>query len=524
MRWIRYAAVLSLLVLVAGCGESKDRAAEAEKIKQDLTAGFNVMFGRDTLKFVGYDKLEVVPDGDSYKATLSGIKIMPNEPDAPKFGDVTFNVEPKDEDKYSISNLMLPSGVDINLADGQGKARLEIGSQQFSGVWSKTFAGFLDSDAVYKNVTLAADQGVKFAIGEATLKQTSSEKSAGIYDQTGNFALKNITVDTPDGSATIATIASTGDAKGTNLADLVKFRDQFNAVMAASVEDKPVDPAALEALKQMKAFFKDYVSKTEVSSIVLKDTAGQEAFKMDKVTIDGSWLGFDQPKSKFDIDMRFTGISAPVGGRHAGNGDVRPVHPRQVRRRRDHRGCPQRRAVDRFPDHADSAAERSDGDGTGGGRGRNADRAGRADGRQRLQAEWLGVRFPGHQAESGRFGEGGCQRHDGRDRLAQSGSRRLRHHPGHGADVQRRRSLDHGAAGDAEVSFPTAPRTPKASRWIHSLSNWRIPAMSPSMASRSIPWRCRRSRPSPSILGCRRRAGQCAPPVPGKFSTPRAAS
>ncbi|HEX6094411.1 MAG TPA: hypothetical protein VFZ07_13705, partial [Dongiaceae bacterium] len=273
MRWIRYAAVLSLLVLVAGCGESKDRAAEAEKIKQDLAAGFDVMFGKDKLKFVGYDKLEVVPDGDSYKATLSGIKIMPNEPDAPKIGDVTFNVEPKDEDKYSISNLMLPSGVDINLADGQGKARLEIGSQQFSGVWSKTFAGFLDSDAVYKNVTLAADQGVKFAIGEATVKQTSSEKSAGIYDQTGSFALKDITVNTPEGSATIATIASTGDAKGTNLADLVKFRDQFNAVMAASVEEKPVDPATVEALKQMKAFFKDYVSKTEVGGIVFKDTS-----------------------------------------------------------------------------------------------------------------------------------------------------------------------------------------------------------------------------------------------------------
>ncbi|NJN36249.1 MAG: hypothetical protein HC794_03330 [Nitrospiraceae bacterium] len=189
------------------------------------------MFGKDKLKFVGYDKFEVVPDGDSYKATLSGVKVMPNEPDAPKIGDVTFNVMPKDADKYSISNLMLPSGVDIVLADGQGKARLEIGSQQFSGVWSKAFAGFLDTDAVYKDVTLTSDQGVKFAIGEATLKQTSIEKSAGIYDQTGNFALKNITVGTPEGSATIATITSTGDAKGTNLADLAKFRDQFNALL-----------------------------------------------------------------------------------------------------------------------------------------------------------------------------------------------------------------------------------------------------------------------------------------------------
>jgi hypothetical protein len=312
MRWIRYAAVLSLLVLVAGCGESKDRAAEAEKIKQDLTAGLDIMFGRDKLKIVGYEKLEIVPDGDSYKATLSGIKIMPNEAAAPKLGDVTFNVVPKDEDKYAISNLMLPSGVDIALADGQGKARLEIGSQQFSGTWSKTLSGFLDSDAAYKNVTLTADQGVKFVIAEATMKQSSSEKGPGVYDQTGNFALKDMTVNTPEGSATIATITSTADIKGANLADLVKFRDQFNAVMAASVENKPADPAVVESLKGMKAFFKDYVGKGEAATIVFKDANGAEAFKMDKATFDGSWLAFDQPKSKLNFDLRFDGISAPA--------------------------------------------------------------------------------------------------------------------------------------------------------------------------------------------------------------------
>jgi hypothetical protein len=311
MRWIRYAAVLSLLVLVAGCGESKDRTAEAEKIKQDLTAGFDIMFGKDKLKMVGYDKLDVVPEGDSYKATLTGVKIMPNEVDAPKIGDVTFNVEPKDADKYAISNLMLPSGVDIPLAGGQGKARFEIGSQQFSGTWSKTLSGFLDTDAAYKNVTVTADQGVKFVIAEATMKQNSSEKSAGVYDQTGNFALKDMTINTPEGSATIATVTSTADLKDANLAELVKFRDQFNAVMAASVENKPADPAAVEALKSMKAFFKDYVAKGEANSIVFKDASGQEAFKMEKATFDGGWTGFDQPKSKLDFDLRFSGISAP---------------------------------------------------------------------------------------------------------------------------------------------------------------------------------------------------------------------
>src|SRR5262245_43778820 len=238
MRWIRYAAVLSLLVLVAGCGESKDRAAEAEKIKQDLTAGFDIMFGKDKLKMVGYEKFDVVPDGDSYKATLTGVKIMPNEAEAPKLGDVTFNVVPKDEDKYAISNLMLPTGVDIPLADGQGKARIEIGSQQFSGTWSKALAGFLDTDAAYTNVTLTADQGVKVVIADAAMKQTSSEKSAGVYDQVGNFSLKDVAVTTPEGSATIATITSTADLKDANLAELVKFRDQFNALIAASAEDK----------------------------------------------------------------------------------------------------------------------------------------------------------------------------------------------------------------------------------------------------------------------------------------------
>src|SRR5262245_8941662 len=277
MRWIRYVAVLSLLVLVAGCGEKKDRTAEAEKIKQDLTAGFDVMFGKDNLKIVGYEKLDVAPDGDSYKATLTGVTILPNAgPEAPKLGDVTFNVEPKDEDKYQITNMMLPTGVYIALAQGEGKARFEIGSQQFSGTWSKSLAGFLDTDAAYKNVQLTADNGTKFQIADATLKQTSTDEGGGTYDQVGTFALQNLTITTPEGSATIASISSSADAKGAKLAELRKFRDQFNAVMAASMEEKAPDQASLDALKQLKAFFQDYVSKTEVNGISMKDLSGQE--------------------------------------------------------------------------------------------------------------------------------------------------------------------------------------------------------------------------------------------------------
>lgn len=311
MRWIRYAAVLSLLVLLANCGDSKDRAAEAEKIKQDLTAGFDVMFGKDKLKMVGYEKLDVVPDGDSYKATLTGIKIMPNEANAPKLGDVTFNVDPKDEDKYQITNLMLPSGVDITLAEGGGKARIEIGSQQFSGLWSKSLASFLDTDAAYKNVQLTADSGIKFLIADTTLKQTSTDKGNGVYDQTAKFSLQNLTIETPDGSATIASISSSADAKGAKLAEVRKFSDQFNALMAASMENKAPDPATVDALRQIKAFFQDYVSKGEATGISVKDSTGQEAFRMEKVTADASWLGFDQPKGKLDFAFRLDGISAP---------------------------------------------------------------------------------------------------------------------------------------------------------------------------------------------------------------------
>src|SRR5262245_52450928 len=89
MRWTRYAAALSLVVLVAGCGDSKDRAAEAEKIKQNLTASLDVAFGKGDSRMVGYEKLDVVPDGDSYKATLTKVTILPGAgPDAPLFGDV----------------------------------------------------------------------------------------------------------------------------------------------------------------------------------------------------------------------------------------------------------------------------------------------------------------------------------------------------------------------------------------------------------------------------------------------------
>ena len=311
MRWTRYAAVLSLVVLVAGCGDDKDRAAEAEKIKQNLTASLDTALGKGQAKIVGYEKLEVVPDGDSYKATLTKVKILPNEPKGPVVGDVTFNVLPKDEDKYEISNLMLPSDVTIALEEGQGTAKFQIGSQQFSGLWSNSLATFLDADAAYKNIQITGTEGFKFLITEVTTKQSSTDKGNGIYDQTSSYSVKDIKIDSPDGAFSLAGITGSQQATGVNLAEVRKFSDHFNALLAASMEDKPADQATVDALKQLKAFFQDSSGKAEITGISFKDPTGQEAFKMDKVTIDAGWFGFNQPKGKFDMAFRFDGISAP---------------------------------------------------------------------------------------------------------------------------------------------------------------------------------------------------------------------
>jgi hypothetical protein len=312
MRWTRYAAVLSLVVLVAGCGDGKDRAAEAEKIKQNLTASLDVAFGKGDSRLVGYEKLDVVPDGDSYKATLSKVKILPGAgADSPLFGDVTFNVLPKDDDKYNISNLTLPSDVSIKLADGQGTGKFQIGSQQFSGLWSNSLATFLDMDAAYKNIQVTSDQGFKFLITEAAAKQTSTDKGNNVYDQAATYTVKDIKVDSPDGSFSLGGITGSSQATAVNLAEVRKFTDNFNALMAASMENKPADQATVDALKQLKAFFQDSSGKAEITAISIKDPSGQEAFKMDKVNIDAGWFGFNQPKSKFDMAFRFDGISAP---------------------------------------------------------------------------------------------------------------------------------------------------------------------------------------------------------------------
>lgn len=311
MRWIRYAAVLSLLVLLANCGDSKDRAAEAEKIKQNLTASLDTVLGKGEARIFGYEKLDVVPDGDSYKATVTAVKILPNAPEAAVFGDVTFNVLPKDDDKYEISNLMLPSDVSLPLAEGQGTAKFQIGSQQFSGLWSNSLATFLDVEAAYKNIQVTGDQGFKFLITEAAGKQNSTDKGNGVYDQASTYSVKDIKVESPDGTFSLGGIAGSSQATGVNLAEVRKFSDQFNALVAASMANKPADQATVDALKQLKAFFQDSTGKAEITGMSFKDPAGQEAFKMDKVTIDAGWFGVNQPKGKFNMDVRFDGISAP---------------------------------------------------------------------------------------------------------------------------------------------------------------------------------------------------------------------
>jgi hypothetical protein len=114
-----------------------------EKIKQDLTAGFDVMFGKDKLKFVGHKKRcrarwrQLQGDAQRHQDHAE-------RADAPKAAR-HLQCRPKDEDKYSISNLLLPIA-STSLCPTAREERGWRSAQQFSGVWSKSFSGFLVPD------------------------------------------------------------------------------------------------------------------------------------------------------------------------------------------------------------------------------------------------------------------------------------------------------------------------------------------------------------------------------------------
>ena len=81
-----YASVLIVgLAVLSSCSK---QGVDLDKVKKDFTAEMDAISGAEGHKFLGYDGVEAVADGDKAKVTIKGVKVLIAGTEPLTFGDV----------------------------------------------------------------------------------------------------------------------------------------------------------------------------------------------------------------------------------------------------------------------------------------------------------------------------------------------------------------------------------------------------------------------------------------------------
>lgn len=303
---------LSVVVLAVLIGCSEKGGIDVEKVKKDLTAEVDYLAGSEGQKYLAYDAVDAVLDGEKAKVTIKGLRILVPQGEPIPIGDIEMHAVPKGTDQYEISDLHGPSKLTFKAPEGD--LVVDIGSQAWAGLWSTKYHTYLSADAKYGNVKLTgpATQGGVADLSEITFKSVSEDKGNGVFDQTGSGTLKTLTITGPEGSALFNSGEFKSDIKGVKLADVQAFARDWQSLILSVGEGKPADATLMGRLKGYAALLASFATHADLAGVSFKEAGGTELFGLEHLVLDGTGSGLDQPKVGLGFEIGLLGLRVPA--------------------------------------------------------------------------------------------------------------------------------------------------------------------------------------------------------------------
>jgi hypothetical protein len=316
------------LALLPACSK---QGVDVEKVKKDFTAEMDALGGAGAQKYLGYDSVDAVADGDKAKVTIKGVKFLIPGADPFVIGDIEMHAVPKGDDQYDISDAKIPSK--LNFKGPKGDFVVDIGSQSWSGVLSTKYHAFLSSDGKYGGIKVSgpALEGTTVDLAEVAMKQTSDDKGNGLFDQTTTGTLKTLSIAGPDGSGVFDSGEFKSDVKGAKLADLRALGTDWQALMMSVGEGKTADPALVTRLKGYAGAIAALTTHTDLAGMKVKDGTGADMFSSEHMVIDAGGTAWDQPKGGLSFNISLLGLQVPAADRDPEVAKNKQFIPTQVK-------------------------------------------------------------------------------------------------------------------------------------------------------------------------------------------------
>lgn len=259
------ASCIALTLFAATNAQAALKPADGQRLKTIFT-DMIARYGND-LKTQGgtlitEGEVMVEPSDTYFAITLPHITAVNADKSRMQIGMISINALPGDKKEEWKMTVALPTPIVMQDASGKEKSILEIGGQNFAGLFHEQFKNFVRLNGQYKNITfIDKTENAKITIPDLTLVYDLKESGdslwsgpmnakavnvAGIFNQTGN-------------TVKIREIDLQSSIKDYALKEALAYQERVSALMESAAADIP--SASGQHTQGLYNMFFDFMTK-----------------------------------------------------------------------------------------------------------------------------------------------------------------------------------------------------------------------------------------------------------------------
>jgi hypothetical protein len=218
-------------------------------------------------------------------------------------GPVLLRLQPRDADTLAVS-LTLPQKVPV-LSAGKTIAELTIGTQEISGVWSRTLADFTRSDLKLLNLVLQeSGTGGRMTV-EQVIMGSSFSGEQGKWTDKMRGELGGLRIVDPDLEVAIDAMTMQADVSGIDPQRYTQLRQRFQGVASRLEEtDLPAMRQLVGDIEQYLQIFRSYTGSGTVKGVRAK--SAEAVFNLEAIDFSGR-LHREEPGGRYVYHSGGTG-------------------------------------------------------------------------------------------------------------------------------------------------------------------------------------------------------------------------